>query len=349
MSHTYLMMLTPLAPFFFGGEHTFGEDENRKEAMRYRAESTRFPQQSAVLGMLRKTMLVEAGLMTMHKKGEWVDARESDTYARAEALCGVGSFSYEHAFDLGGIQGISPLFIRREGVDCFPEAFDVPFTPRRTADTMRLNGRDIPALELEGYVAKEGLTQGLVGADGSNRTFDKLFVPVETVGIKKSRDGQTEENAFFIKQSYRFESGTSFAFYATFSDALGWRNSMVTLGADQSPFMLEAVESTEGFKLPEALFGAKPVARAVALSELLIDADTEDRTFFILGKRRSVRHIEREATAKQYRFKKSKRYYLLEPGSVLYTEDPDVLEKALAKPHLQRAGLNHFIMTQGEN
>lgn len=347
MSHIYRMTLTPLAPYFFGGEHTFGADESRREAMRYSAQSTRFPQQSAVLGMLRKTLLIEAGLMTMHKRGEWVDAKEGDTYARAKALCGTGSFSYEQAFDTGSIEAISPIFVAQNGIDYFAAPLDAPFTPRRCADTMRVNGRNVPALELEGFVAKAGLASSLVGVGGERRRYDDIFAPVETVGIAKSRDGKTQENSFFMKQSYRLEKDARFVFYATFSQPLAWEKSMVALGADRSPFMLEATRSAQTYSVPEALRAPKPVARAVVLSQTLIDAAAEEALFFVLGKREAVRHIEREG--KTYRFKKSSRRYLLAPGSVLYTENPEALERALAIAHLQRAGLNHFIMTQGEN
>jgi len=116
MSYKYLITLKPLEPFFFGGEYTFGADDSRKESSRYSAISTKLPQQTAILGILRKAILIQNGNLTMHKKGEWVDSKSKDTddknYKDAKELVGTDSFSYHKKIYLGTIKSISPLFIR---------------------------------------------------------------------------------------------------------------------------------------------------------------------------------------------------------------------------------------------
>jgi len=68
----YLVTLKPLEPFLFGGNQTFGRLGD-KEAGNYLVTSRQFPQQTALLGMLRKELMTQAGLLTRKRRGEWVD------------------------------------------------------------------------------------------------------------------------------------------------------------------------------------------------------------------------------------------------------------------------------------
>ncbi len=352
MSYRYRMTLRPLAPFFFGGEHTFGADEARKEGSRYYAKSTHFPQQSALLGMLRKTMLTKAGYMTMHKKGEWVDGREGDTHARAKSLCGDGSFSYEKAFDMGSIITLSPLFIHHKGHDYTLAPKDADFTPRFTQEKMLIGDRVSDSIIFDGYDPKEFQPPKLLSANGAPLLLDKIFRSVESVGIRKSRDGVTQDDAFFMKRSYRFERETQFAALLETSEPMKWRQSMVALGADQSPFMLTLEEWTgaQYDKLFAPIVTPKPIGRVVALSDMLLSREAYDSARFVFGSRLTTRYIVRDGKDKDkgYQPKKSTRYYLIERGSILYTDDLKALEDTLDIRHLQRVGLNHYTTTQGE-
>jgi len=356
MSYIYRVKLKPLAPFFFGGEHTFGADEARRESSRYYAKSTLFPQQSALLGMLRKTMLTEAGYMTMHKRGEWVDGKEGDTHSRAKSLCGDGSFSYEHDFDTGTIISLSPLYILHNERSYTLEPKDTHFNPKFSDASMSLGEKHSKVIFFEGFDPKDPKEQQLVSPDsGTDRlSIDKIFTAVESVGIKKSSGGKTEDNAFFMKRSFAFDDETLddetlFAATLETSEEITWRQSMVTLGADQSPFMLSIEPYEYGYhSLFAPIVTTKAIDRVVALSDMLIDEKAYNEALFVMGERLTVRHIERDAD-RHYRPKKSRRYYLIGRGSVIYAEDIEALKNALAKTHLQKIGLNHYTTTQGEN
>jgi CRISPR-associated protein Cmr3 len=84
----YLITLKPLEPFMFGGDQTFGALGD-KEAGSYLVKSRMFPQQTAVLGMLRKELMVQAGLLTRKLRGEWVDPQKK---ANAAELVGTEKF-----------------------------------------------------------------------------------------------------------------------------------------------------------------------------------------------------------------------------------------------------------------
>ena len=352
MSYSYLLTLQPLGPFFFGGEHTFGADEIRKESSRYRAVSTKFPQQSAVIGMLRKTMLIQAGYMTMHKNGEWVDSKGAKNgydanYEAAKALCGTQSFRYESPTDLGIIESISPLFISKDSLKLTPDAFDADFIPRIDEDTMVIRpDQPSKAIRFENFDAKKGKVDRLIDQKGKTYSYETFFETVESVGIAKAKDGKTKENAFFVKQSYTLKENAAFAFIATFSKPLHFEKSFVALGADKSPFMLQAKRYEGSFEaIFSHLFKPKPIARAVALSEVLLSRKAYEETIFVLGNRTKHKQI-----VNSRKFKKSEIFYLFDRGTVFYTENPEKLASELSVDYLQRGGVNHFKMIEkGEN
>ena len=80
----YLVTLKSLEPFLFGGENTFGTLGD-KENGTYLVKSRMFPQQSALLGMLKKEIMTQSGVLTRKIRGEWVDKKDKQ---RAKELVG---------------------------------------------------------------------------------------------------------------------------------------------------------------------------------------------------------------------------------------------------------------------
>ena len=177
------------------------------------------------------------------------------------------------------------------------------------------------------------------------KNFEDFFKEVKTVGIKKSKDGESDEDGFFRKKSYFPKASAHFAFFATFSEPLDWdSNVIVSLGADQSSFALTLKEEREGFEpLFKEVHEVKELSRMVLVSETVISQEAYEACSFIWGKRTSFRQLTNAQHGK-----KSKRYYLLERGSVLYTEDLQRLDKALKQAHLQTIGINHYFKIEGK-
>lgn len=348
MSVTYKAELLPQGDFFFGGEYTFAKDDTRKEASRYSARSTRYPQQSAVAGMLRKTLLIQNGNMTLHIKGEWVDSKggrqgNDPNYKEALRIAGGKPFSYEEENDFGIIEEISPVFLTHNGIAYTTEAFDADLEPTLlNGVTMNLGSQNKQALNFQGYDPKKHTTSRLKGSDGSHLDEDELFQKVESVGIKKAYTKEEQDDSYFQKTSYKLKGESSFSFFVTLAEELSWSEAFVTLGADQSAFLLRLTKTDESFdKLFSSLFEPKKLDRVVLHSETLMDKDAYDDALFVFGKRESHRQLVDK------KGKKSKRYYLLERGSVIYTDDLEALGAKLGQPHLQKAGLNHFTPLKG--
>ena len=93
----YLITLTPVGMFFFGGEETFGDGTNDN----YFARSNSFPQQTTLLGMLRKEVLVREKVFK-----EKINDYTPDDKKRMAALIGDRSFQLEGGDqDFGKIKG----------------------------------------------------------------------------------------------------------------------------------------------------------------------------------------------------------------------------------------------------
>jgi CRISPR-associated protein Cmr3 len=345
-----MITLKPLEPFFFGGEYTFGADESRQETSRYSASSTQFPQQTALLGLLRKTMLIQNGNLTMHRKGEWVDSSgrgaPSRNYDAAKALVGTEAFSYEKTIDLGTIESISPLFINDNGEYYIANAKDDCYEMREQEGTVSLgNGMHSARVfeKIDGKVCN--CSSEFISRGQTRKNFSDFFKEVQRIGIKKSQDGKTEEDAYFRKKSYYPIGSATFSFIATFSEEIAWDpQSIVSLGADQSSFKLEAERCDEEYEtLFREVHRPKRYSRLVLTSSALLSKEAYEACYFIFGQRQSYRQL---VDAK--RGKKSKRYYLLEKGSVLYTERLEALEKLLNKKHLQNVGINHYFTIEGK-
>ena len=347
MSYEYRVELIPQSDFFFGGEYTFAKDDTRKESSRYSATSTYFPQQSALLGMLRKTLLIQNGNLTMHIKGEWVDSRggkrgNDKNYYEAAKIAGKRAFSYEDENDFGIIEKISPLFITHNNIAYTINAKDANYEAKRINATMNLGNKSQEALIFDGYNPKKNVNDIFIGEDNSLLEFDAVFQEVQTVGIKKMQNHENQEDSFFQKSSYKLKDNTTFTFFLTLSEELSWKSAFVTLGADQSTFVLKLSKTDKSFeKTFSHLFAKKSFDRVVLHSETLISKEACEETLFVFGKRESFRQLNNAQG------KKSKRYYLLQRGSVIYTKNIDATVAALGQTHLQKAGINYFTPIKG--
>lgn len=346
----YLATLKPMEPFFFGGEYTFGKDDSRKDGSRYSASSTYFPQQTAILGMIRKTLLIQNGNLTMHRKGEWVDSRggrngNDKNYFEAKRMVGVDSFSYENDTDLGSIKDISPLFVSKGDENYIVNAKDSKYDPVVLKNSKMITSKEQDTFLLKGFKAKEYKGDELISTSCRTLSFDKVFEKVQTVGIKKAKDGETNDDGFFQKTSYTLKKDACFSFYLELDVKLSWKSAYVSLGADNSSFMLEIKEIIDPLDTFEQLFEntltSKNISRVVLTSETLLNQKAYAMCRFVFASRKTYRQLNSKNG------QKSKRYYLLERGSVLYTDELDELVVALSQPYLQKVGINKFIAIKG--
>lgn len=334
----YQITLTPLDKFFFGGDMTFkvGTDENKdfdnEQFSSYIIQSSMFPQQTSLLGMLRFLILRNAG-EEVFKDGKIVNK------ARAKELIGDRSFMVKKDNDFKSIKGLSHVRIRRQSGNTIT---DLEFAPlfkelsfeNASLGSYNLNDITIPSLSKDVYDAKKGIDAMLT--DGNKRyKLDDIFVKDRRVGINRDiKTGIVDDGALFKQVSYRFNSSEAsycFVFEAEIEDTVpfeSYNGQVVSVGGDNSQFIIgisKDVKTNENFKpYDKAVFLLSPtylkredvkaakfaVTRLMPFRFLTDRADNKEddnRSFHILNSK-----LER-----------SGRYELYAPGSVFYFGDED--------------------------
>jgi len=316
----YLVTLKPLEPFLFGGNQTFGTLGD-KEAGSYLVTSRQFPQQTAVLGMVRKELMTQAKLLTRKRRGEWVDKHK-----KVDAINLVGyekfSMSEKELQDFGMIESLSPIFLMQKG--------------KRYIKKVDIDSHNYEDGLLKGYNPKENIYDNFVSIDGREKLkSEDIFKEVNQTGNKKGG----EDNSLFKKTSYMLKDGFSFAFYIELDTAL--KSSMISLGADRSAFMMEVQEDNA------TLDYADPKGYLTLLSDALINVDIKSNCEFAITSEISHRNLTSKKSALQKnKFEKSETVYLYEKGSV-FINPSEALLADLNQENLQQIGYN--IYSKGSN
>jgi len=314
----YLIKLTPLEPFLFGGDNTFGKlgakDEDEAEGT-YLVSSRQFPQQSAILGMIRKQMMTQAGVLTRKVRGEWVDGYQKQ---KAKELVGEGKFSMENttANKYGKLKSIEPVFLINKDT-CYI---------KKVKSFIYKDGL------LDGYDPKEDdIYDNFVSPDDDKTLKSSdIFEPIEQIGNKKGG----EENSLFKKTSYKLKKEFSFAFYMESDFEL--KNSVVTLGADRSSFNMSVQKSKKRLKHEDKN------GYLTLLSDSLITLPLKEYCDFATTSEISFRNLQNKKHVSQHNeFKKSQTVYLYEKGSVIVNPKQELIDN-LNNKNCQNIGYNHF-------
>lgn len=317
----YLIRLKPLEPYMFGGDQTFGALGD-KEGGTYLVNSRQFPQQTALLGMLKKVMMTQAGFLTRKRRGEWVDKQKQ---SQAAKLVGFEKFDMLSSSiqNLGAIHAISSVFLLKD---------DKRYIKKVDIDTYPYKNK-----KLDGFNGKIDIYDNFVSLDGEGKyASNDIFKPIEQTGNKKGG----EENSLFKKTSYLLEDGFSFGFYADVD--FGLRDEIVTLGADRSSFMMAAKEDASTLDYTDA------EGYMTLLSDAYITIPIKGNCDFAITSEISHRNLKGKKTAMtKYKsaFQKSETLYLYEKGSVFVNPSKALIEN-INNSNLQQIGYNIF--TTGE-
>ncbi|WP_025270214.1 type III-B CRISPR module-associated Cmr3 family protein [Hippea sp. KM1] len=329
------LTLTPLTPYFFGGEHTFSVDDLRsEEKARFFAKSFKLPQQTTILGMLRKEILRAKGKLTTHKRGEWVDLpkrnpnQDNPEFIEVVKLVGDKPFDFDaqEELDFGIIKSISNVFLVR----------DRKIYYRAPAD-LKLNPRKIEGVELFlGNFKKDFIDFGIDPKKYSFGGFihksdfvseDDIFEEVWSVGINKG----SKDEGFFQKIMYRLKNGFSFGLAVELEEEVNLEG-VVQLGGENSLFKLTLEDGFEDFDFDKK----DGFERIVILSDTILPPKALKWCDFILGESRIIRNITRTGN------RKSSRKRVLEAGSVIYTHNRQKLKEFLDIANLQKIGMNRY-------
>jgi CRISPR-associated protein Cmr3 len=304
----YLICLKPLTPYFFGGENTFGNDNQN-----YFVRSNYLPQQTTLLGFLRYELLLQNNLLgTNPKESDWA------------SLIGEKSFQKENdsfISEFGAIKKISPVFLSNQVESYIPGAMDWAMTKYLQNETgdcpldseilkpltlsylnngiTNLDGKSgsVPELIANGkpFDPKLKLKSLWVNATGENKRLwdcEKKFQPGKgfengffiqkiQIGINRKLNRAKDDSGDFYKQVYyQLIDNFAFTFFADIDLPAGKKiaSRLVTMGGEKSTFEMIVTEATDSFeeRFNEKTFTTGHLRKTNALiltSDAFVEAD----------------------------------------------------------------------------
>ena len=339
-----LIKLTPLEPYFLGGERIFEIGDGNKH---YFIRSLDTPAQSTLFGVLRYLAIEKPGSSQDFKKRYQEFSKKRNLGEFKKEFRGYALNKPEVKFE--NIHGISPLYLVDNKTGCFyaPLPFDhrvdhrvkvsgcesENYTPfEKWSEPIRTtNGERCLPLD---YKAKDGLANGWIALAGSRcvRTED-IFHSSPQVGI-----GQTNEIQAFFKKEYKYlEEGFSFAFFADIDMPL--YNHIVYIGQGKSPFCAEWQKAEEP-EFPKAVLREGFV---YAQSDIYYTGDIRDlygKCYFVCAKTHPHRIFQENYLDRTG----SSMVQLIRAGSVFWPNDASDFATKLKNDHAEIAGFNKIVI-----
>jgi CRISPR-associated protein Cmr3 len=271
--------LTPLGPFFFGGEVVLGtsgaQDERRRS---YLVHSNIFPQQTSLLGMLREQLLRQNNLLA-----PWNTEEEKELALELIGNTGFGveldpdSFTAtKKSNSFGFIKELSPVILEDSNGQLF-QPFPLDEGKGKDDKNLKWSQKEGPML-LQNLDPKKGLELHFADEKGKTLMTSDLFMSQPQVGITVTNrrnwreDRANDDEAFFRQTFYKnanseltkeSDGGSreySFTFWVRLNPGLGKKfrmlsDSIVTMGGERSTFdmkveKVEYQENLEDFLFP---------------------------------------------------------------------------------------------------
>lgn len=335
--NSYLIRLTPLGKYFFGGDMTFQVGSNERDNYNetyssYIISSNKYPQQTSLLGMMRYLILTKCPDVFSIKECKIIDKEG------ATRLIGKESFKVNYpkhnSNSFGVIDSISACFLMKGDDIYLPAPKDYDMNPDFKSQTgiCTYNGRNIHVPSLPQYNTKEEHKKMYINIKTQNKTYeDNIFKEDVRIGINKNYSGKSDNNSFFKQISFRLERDYCFAFIIRTSfDLSGCHSEIVSLGGDNSVFSLNAIKIEKEETITERLnYDIIPVDKSlkkhkvILLSDSFIPQSGLKGSCFQLTETIPFRFLETNIDTKDYNIlsretKRSSQYRLYEKGSVFY-------------------------------
>ncbi len=337
----YLVEIIPTGYYFFGSERTFKTNQQDKygEAVtNYFAESNSLPQQTAVLGLLRHTLLA------LYNRLDVANELKNE-------IIGQEHFSLHKDSNYGLIEAISPLVILKNSADNYlmPAGFNqqqynnvsVDLVYQAAEEVVYSNQLKITSPTLSNFEYKEYVET--IWKDKNNKKYsnDDIFKTITKVGVDKNKP----DEAFYKQTFYGLKENFSFGVWVSFSNSLDGtklKDILMPFGADQGLFKLKfKTDIPNPFEISEAIKEDYSCKEIILLSDTWVEEDLFQHIDFGITQFSDFRYIETN-TSKYYSPAKSqKKYSLLKQGSILYPSKLFDFNK-LNKPAFKRIGYNHF-------
>ena len=365
MTHfNYKVQLVPIDSFYFGSTEHFGE----KNSNTYILKSERWPQQTSVIGMLRKELLIQNNLIR-------VRYNEEEKMA-IQQLIGKEGFVFKDEMektDFGAIKAISPIMLADKGQEVYTQcprdcrtnvnkeyiSFEIKRNMIRTFNIEEGKEREVPYFTIsnEEFNPKVGYSNDLVDIKKLQiKKASECIKEAEQVGIHREQ----EEKALYKLTSYKIdrESDLRFVFYMDLDETkishelhsnivqLGSKNSLFYMEVEKLDNLLsdkEVFESEEWQKHAakiEEVSGFRPIW---VLSDTYLSQKELNQVEYAVSETKNFRYIYNRSG--EYSFKKSKAtYQFIARGSVLYCKNSEEVKELInGYSFLKQIGYNYVI------
>ncbi|MEO1054716.1 MAG: type III-B CRISPR module-associated Cmr3 family protein [Bacteroidota bacterium] len=309
-NYNYEIRLRPVENYFFGGERTFGEAGDKQR--NYFAVSNFYPQQTALLGLLRYLLLEDNQLLPL-----------KDHKAEAASVIGARSFdvTQDVVQDFGVIKSLSPLFLKKEDeVYRFAHPLDQLRLETDTGgEVLGANGQIDDLIQLAGFDVKTYYPDCLVAENGTCVNYDKVFSTREQIGILK----QSEKEGFFKQRLCQLSEGWDFVCYGLLEgDFRLSEDTKVSFGAERKQFFVK-IKSIESNNLPSFLTPSDGDEKLTLLSDALVDSSIYDHCRFSLSDTVEFRSGKMAYDGAKYSKDeyRSNKHNLLKRGGILVPKD----------------------------
>ena len=337
----WLIKLTPLEPYFFGGERIFDMNTTDEEKNKhYYIRSLNVPSQATLFGALRYMCIKNLA------KGFYLDAEDK---------LNIGSSSYKlndtSNSNFGKIKGISPLYLYHRAygflirtpfdhktkdpngnVNEFYTSFKDYSGPISTSRGERRLPKD--------YKAKDGLADSWLILN-SNKIYANPFDSFTKIGI----DRANREKSFFKKEYKQLKPGFSFAFFANLEENFEPFHNLIYLGQGKSIFRVEWSLEQEP-NIPANLIRD---GMLYAQSDLYYKDDIValyNECKFVCVQTRDFRVFYTDynkSTLVSSRFQKGKNIPLIQAGSIFWPNEQDNFIAKISDSHASIAGFNQIV------
>jgi CRISPR-associated protein Cmr3 len=355
MAH-YLVTIKPIEHFFFGVEKV-GNLGNRKP---YYLETTEFPQQTSILGLLRYILLLKEGKL----------GKDLSSDPDVIKLIGSDSFPGNPETGYGKIKSLSPVFILDNSNTAYftrPQDWGYQFV-KKDSGCKVCYGSDEDELDfvpfLDGYNAKDGIDQYLISSKGDCIPLKLNEKTKEGVLRKKAKAGnqknperfldaqstkeeiENPKNEAYYKQEFLYmDNKYAYACVAEIDlDDLKAFKTVLPFGGERSSFAISFELLKDATSVDQYYFSLQPQNDYLKI-ELLSDAYVEQEILslssFAVCDTIGFRNLKTRTITKNYsRIDKDKRelcadlsdqLQLLKRGSVLFFDSVEMLQQAEEK------------------
>lgn len=337
----YLIRLTPIDTYFFGGEVSFGDNKKQN----YFVRSNRMPQVSTLIGVLRYEVLRQKDLLSPLKPGKHFD----------DVRDAIG----EKSFDMdpenscyGIIRRISPVFIEnnieKKYYTALPLDEGVKISKTDIKCSVSYDCKCEYVMKAEGYDAKTYNNYLYWTDNGGHKVCeDDIFYEKEQVGITKNGKNADDKDAFYKMKTVGLRKGYNFVLSLTTSEMIEESETIVYMGGNRSAFKMHIsrLGSDDNKLLGESFTSyfasLHKEGRYLLLGDAFYEDDELDSFPFFWAQSVCNRYIvtRHDEGVKWSLPKKTEQMYrLLGRGGVIYSETiPD------GKDYLTNVGLNIII------